>query len=50
MYHYIANIEKQIRHYGYSQKNKKREHDEIIKFFVGLLFIKNINNKINEKN
>ena len=49
LYHYMANIEKKLRHYGYGETKRKKEHDEIIKFFVDLPFINNINITINDK-
>ena len=42
-YHYLSNIEKNLRKYSFSKLSYKKEHDKIIKFFSELPFKFNIN-------
>ena len=47
-YHNLANIEKNLKKYGYSKKCFEKEHNDLVTYFSQLPFKKNIHNIIEE--
>ena len=48
-YHYLANIEKNLKKYGFGKKCFDKEHKDLITYFSQLPFKKNIHNIIEEE-